>query len=163
MISNLVKPASPPAWCDVSNNCVINESKTKNQEIETKKKNLEADLASQDTLSKINKSELAIQKAEKDLEIEIAQKFLKQKLEEMQAEVNAVTEKATAVSPDLIAALQTFSDRALAEKMAETMAPLAILGGKSIADVFSQLLKGTSLEDAIKLHGTGLTGLTDLE
>ncbi|WP_096333460.1 hypothetical protein [Nannocystis exedens] len=35
-----------------------------------------------------------------------------------------MVEKARAVSPDLIAALQAFGDRALAEKMAESMAPL---------------------------------------
>lgn len=57
--------------------------------------------------------------------------------------------KPKTVSPDLIAALQAFSDRALAEKMAETMAPLSILGGKSVAEVFSKMLKGTSLEDVL--------------
>jgi hypothetical protein len=30
------------------------------------------------------------------------------------------------------------------------MAPLAILGGKSISEVFAQLLKGTKLEDVLK-------------
>jgi major vault protein len=68
----------------------------------------------------------------------------------LQAEVQAVVDKSEAVSPDLIAALQSFSDKELAEKMAETMAPLAILGGKSVADVFAQLLAGTNLESVIR-------------
>jgi hypothetical protein len=51
------------------------------------------------------------------------------------AHVKAAAEKARAFSPDLIAALQAFGDRALAEKMAESMAPLAILGGESVSDV----------------------------
>ncbi len=37
----------------------------------------------------------------------------------------------------------------LAEKMAESMAPLAILGGKSVADVLGQLLRGTQLENVL--------------
>ncbi len=56
-----------------------------------------------------------------------------------------MVEKARAVSPDLIAALQAFGDRALAEKMAESMAPLAILGGESVAEVLARLLRGSPL------------------
>jgi major vault protein len=83
------------------------------------------------------------------LELSISQQQLVQRLEELKAEVDAVVNKANAVSPQLISALQSFSDRALAGKMAESMAPLAILGGKSIAEVFSNLLKGTVLEKVI--------------
>ncbi len=61
-----------------------------------------------------------------------------------------VVDRANAVSPDFIAALQAFGDKALAEKLADSMAPLAILGGKSIADVFAQLVKGTNLEEILK-------------
>ena len=60
-------------------------------------------------------------------------------------DAKAVVDKAQAVSPDLVAALQAFGDRALAEKMAETMAPLAILGGESVAEVLARLLRGTPL------------------
>ncbi len=44
--------------------------------------------------------------------------------------MKAAIEKVKAISPDLIAALQVFGDKALAEKMAESMAPLTILGGE---------------------------------
>jgi len=40
----------------------------------------------------------------------------------------------------------------MAEKMAETMAPLSIIGGKSIVEVFANLLQGTQLEKVLKLH-----------
>jgi len=63
-----------------------------------------------------------------------------------------VVNKAEAVSPDLIAALQAFGDKALAEKMAETMAPLSIIGGKSIVEVFANLLQGTQLEKVLRLN-----------
>ncbi|MEI2422118.1 hypothetical protein V6O07_17700, partial [Arthrospira platensis SPKY2] len=87
--------------------------------------------------------------------IKVAQERLAQRLQQLDGEVKAVVAKAEAVSPDLVAALQAFADKALAEKMAESMAPLAILGGKSIADVFAQLLQGTNLEEVIKRKALG--------
>ena len=80
----------------------------------------------------------------------INQKLIEQEIEELRAQTEAVVNKANAISPELIAALQAFSDKALAEKMAETMAPLSIIGGNSIAEVFANLLKGTVLEDVLK-------------
>jgi major vault protein len=97
-------------------------------------------------LGKINGAELERQKATANLDIETAKQRLDQRLEALQAEVQAMVAKAEAISPDFIAALQAFGDKALAERMAESMAPLAILGGKSVAEVLSSLLKGTKLE-----------------
>jgi major vault protein len=37
----------------------------------------------------------------------------------------------------------------MVEKVAESMAPLAILGGESVSDIISRLLKGTVLEKAL--------------
>jgi major vault protein len=118
-------------------------------EVQAKQRQLDARLAEQEPLDKINTAQLARQKAEHDLELELAQKQLEQRLAELKGEVEAVVNKAGAVSPQLVAALQAFSDKALAEKMAESMSPLAILGGRSVADVFSQLLKGTVLEHVL--------------
>ena len=58
--------------------------------------------------------------------------------------------RAEAITPDLIAALQSFGDQAMVEKVAESMAPLAILGGESVSDIISRLIKGTVLENALK-------------
>lgn len=116
---------------------------------EAAKRQLDAKWAEQEPLDKIAAAELARQKAGLEQEIAIAQQRLAQRLEELRAEVEAVVNKANAVSPQLVAALQAFSDRALAQQMAESMAPLAILGGRSIADVLAQLLKGTILEKVL--------------
>ncbi len=118
-------------------------------ETQSKQQQLDAKLARQTALNEINEAELSRHKAEHDLELDIAQQQLEQRLAELKAEVEAVVNKAEAVSPQLVAALQSFGDKALAEKMAESMAPLAILGGKSVADVFAQLLQGTILEKAL--------------
>lgn len=99
----------------------------------------------------INQKKLEKDRKTQELQLEISDRLMKQRLEELRAEVEAVAQKADAVSPDLIAALQAFGDKALAEKMAETMAPLSIIGGKSIVDVFANLLKGTQLEKVLKL------------
>lgn len=115
-------------------------------EIAVEERRLQASLASQENLGAVHEAELARQRATTDAEVEAAQKRLDQRLQTLRAEVEAVVEKAHAVSPDFIAALQAFGDKALAERMAESMAPLAILGGKSVADVLSQLLHGTKLE-----------------
>ncbi len=118
-------------------------------EITSKERHLQARLDEQKSLNQINEDELSRQKSINNLELEKAQKELEQFILEEQTEVEAVVTKAKAVSPDLIAALQSFSDKELAQKMADSMAPLAILGGKSIADVFGNLLKGTQLSSVL--------------
>ncbi|MCY1006984.1 hypothetical protein OV079_15745 [Nannocystis pusilla] len=102
-------------------------------------------LAEQERIGAIHGAELGRRQATATLELTVQQQQLDQRLRELQAEVAAVVEKARAVSPDLIAALQAFGDRALAEKMAESMAPLAILGGESVAEVLARLLRGSPL------------------
>jgi major vault protein len=119
-------------------------------EIKAKQKTLTARLDEQKQLTDINDSEIAREKAKREMVIDLAEAELKQTIERMKAEVEAVVHKAEAVSPDLIAALQAFGDKALAEKMAESMAPLSIIGGKSIAEVFANMLKGTVLEKVLE-------------
>jgi len=128
-------------------------------EAEARHDRLAAQLADQPPLQDVHTAELARRKASADLELETGNRQLAQRLTELDGEVRAVVEKAKAVSPDLIAALQAFGDRALAEKMAQSMAPLAILGGESVAEVLARLLRGTKLaqvlggEAAVELDG----------
>ena len=153
----------------------ISETKslTKNFSVELAKqenqKQLELELAKIETNLKKQRDEMAMQLEEANKELEInklrlekekeiqtlqqqnAEVALNQKIKELEAQVKAIVDKAEAVSPDLIAALQAFGDKALAEKMAETMAPLSIIGGKSIVEVFANLLQGTQLEKVLKL------------
>jgi major vault protein len=118
-------------------------------EIQSKQKTLDAQVADQEKLAKINEGELHLLQTRKELELQLAQKALDQRLAELQAEVTALVSKAQAVSPQLVAALQAFSDRALAEKVADSMAPLSILGGKSVAEIFSGMLQGTVLGNVL--------------
>lgn len=120
-------------------------------EIESRKRRLQSKLADQQTLDQIHAAEVSREKAKYDLQLGVAREQMVQRLEELKAEVESVVSKAQAVSPQLVAALQEFSDKALAQKMADAMAPLAILGGKSVAEVFGNLLKGTVLENVLSL------------
>jgi len=85
------------------------------------------------------------------IEVEDLEKKQSVKIALLEAEVKAVVERAKAIGPDLIAALQAFGDAALTEKVASAMAPLAILGGTSVAEVINQLLSGTKLENVAKM------------
>lgn len=118
-------------------------------EIKQAQQKLTAQLNEQEQLNAIQKNELQRENAKNESRIAHQKNLLQLQLAELDAEVKAIVSKAEAVSPDLIAALQAFGDKALAERMAESMAPLSILGGKSIADIFSNMLKGTVLENVL--------------
>ncbi|MBF0101063.1 MAG: hypothetical protein HQK77_09170 [Desulfobacterales bacterium] len=120
-----------------------------NAEFQIKNKDLDNKLSDQKTLDAIHISELDRKQKSNDLELTYEQQRLNQRIQELKSHVEAIVNKAGAISPQLISALQAFSDKALAEKMAQSMSPLAIMGGKSIADVFSQLVKGTILEQVL--------------
>jgi major vault protein len=114
-------------------------------ELDTKKRRLDAERIEQEALDAVHDAKLARSQRSTALELDTEDKRLAQRLRELESEVKAVASKAEAISPDLIAALQAFGDQALAEKMAESMAPLAILGGESVVDVLGRLLRGTKL------------------
>jgi major vault protein len=114
-------------------------------EITARERDLAAKLASQAQLAQLSSAELEVEKERRAFALQVEQQQLEQYLARVQAEVSALVAKAGAVTPDLIAALQAFSDRALAERVATSMAPLSILGGGSVAEIFANMLKGTVL------------------
>jgi major vault protein len=118
-------------------------------ELDARKRRLEAEQAEQAATDAVHDAKLARTRRTSESDIELADRRLAQRLRELEAEVKAVVDKAGAVSPDLIAALQAFGDRALAERMAESMAPLAILGGESVSEVLARLLRGTKLAQVL--------------
>ncbi len=114
-------------------------------EAEARGRRREAELADQAALGALHRADLERRKSDHELAIEVEGRQLEQRLRQLGADVQATVDKARAVSPDLVAAMQAFGDRALAERMAQSMAPLAILGGESVADVLARLLQGTPL------------------
>lgn len=117
-------------------------------ELDSRKRRLDAEQASLDA---VHDAKIARQHRSAGLDLEIGDK----RLRELDAEVKAVATKAEAVSPELITALQAFGDRALAEKIAQSMAPLAILGGDRVAEVLAKLLRGAKLASVLELGEFG--------
>lgn len=115
-----------------------------------RQKELEARLSHQELQAAINVSELQQEQERRELQLAFERQTAELALQRLRAEVEATVAKAQAVSPDLVAALQAFSDRALAEKVAASMAPLSILGGGSVAEIFSNMLQGTVLGNVMK-------------
>jgi major vault protein len=91
-------------------------------------------------------AQLARDKKELDQEHEEAQRDLALKLELIAKEVQAVKDKGSAISPQLIAALQALGDKQLAAALSENMSIWGHLGGKSVVEVFQNLFAGTKLE-----------------
>lgn len=106
-------------------------------------------LADDALMTKLAESDLARQKQDAVFRDEEAGIELERRIAELKADVDALVAKAQAVSPNLVAALQAFSDRALLEKMATSMAPLSILGGGSVSEIFANMLKDTALEKLV--------------
>lgn len=121
-------------------------------EFKVQQEELAALLDEQQKELELNRLKLEREKETKALQLNVSEQMMEQRIKELEAEVKAVANKAKAISPDLIAALQAFGDKALAEKMAETMAPLSIIGGKSIVEVFANLVEGTQLEKVLRLN-----------
>lgn len=134
----------------------------------------EIQAAAETRMSKINveavaqSEELAIQQAtltvqhemddakrkqrEADDQLELASREARLKLEiqQLMSEAKAVAEKAKAITPDMVAAFQSFADADLAGKLATSMAPMALLGGESVVDALSKLLRGTGIEQVLQ-------------
>ena len=99
-------------------------------------------------------SQLARERAGAEQRLELEAKTQDQKIKELEAEVRAVVDKAKAIGPDFIAALQAFGDQKIAGDLAKALSPLAILGGESVVDVLSKILKDTAVGDvALKTLG----------
>ena len=64
---------------------------------------------------------------------------------ELEAKVQAFTAQMQALHPELVATLKTLGHQQLASQLTQHLAPLAILGGESVADVASRLLASLPL------------------
>ena len=123
---------------------------------------LESEQKKQEKLDKIQEAKLNRKEKKRLKSLELVKKSEDQRLtltkEEITQELAKIAEETTqyvkrmeSVDTKLIAAMQAFGDKALMGKMAETMAPLAILGGNSIVDVVAKLFNGTPLAGLITM------------
>jgi major vault protein len=81
-------------------------------------------------------------------------------LERLAGKTKEMTAQTAAFTPQLTVALQAFGDKALVSKVAEAMAPLAILKGLSATEVLGNLLKGSGMEGLLAGVAGGLASRT---
>ena len=90
------------------------------------------------------------QQAKEDAEIAYTLRQQEVQMKQLDAETQSLVQKASAVSPEFIAALQAFGDKQLIERVATAMAPMSIIGGDSVVNVLQNMLSGSELGDKLK-------------
>lgn len=138
------------------------ESQLRVEQIEAERlasaRRLDNKLSEQQLLDDIQKAELERESAAAELKDKVARASLQLRVEELQAQAQAEIDRIKAVTPDLIAAMQSLGHSELVTALTENLSPLAILGGKSVAEVGHSLLTGTGLEHLIEHLPKGKNG-----
>jgi len=117
------------------------------QEEKGKQRTAETNLAS--ALAEVR---LADERKTKQLVEEFQQKDLERVIKQIDAETGAVKGRADAVSPQMIAALQTAAEQGLLGELSKNLNVLSILGDKSIQEVAGNLLgDGNGMGDLLKV------------
>ena len=101
--------------------------------------------------------ELSKQASAQKLALDVEERKQVIKASALKAETDSVKERASATSPHLIAALQSFGDKATIQSLAQSISPLGLIDlirGKSITETFQRLLKGSSIEQAVSSERT---------
>lgn len=108
--------------------------------------------------TKLSESELARTKALRQAEHEAAERKVALELTRIVAEADAHVRRFNAISPDFISALTVFGQNLLTVEASRALGPLAIFGGKSVADVLNQVFKGTKFESVVDTLGAPSNG-----
>ena len=107
-------------------------------------------LANQKIREQIEESNRNLSRLQREQEISFKQKEIELEITRIVADTKSVIDKAEAIQPDLIAALQAFSDQKLVANLAESVAPLAIISKTGISDIVMKLFNGTPLQNFIQ-------------
>jgi major vault protein len=110
----------------------------------------ENNLATESSILKVAKI-----KAEKDLTVAEANKQISQleqyaEIQKLEADTKAFTDRASSWAPQLLTVAEMISDKELAGKLTQILAPLAIYGNNTLPGVISQLTQGSALEEILK-------------
>jgi len=96
-----------------------------------------------------NDAVLARDKKASDQKLEVKTKEQQLQLDMLTAQVEAFAKKFSAMTPDFVAAVQTFGDRNLAEKLAEAIAPLALAESQGLQHIWERTFRGTPAEQLL--------------
>lgn len=110
------------------------------------------DLATAKTAVEIHEVSLSKEALTLQQNITHRRQELEIRAEEIKQDTVSVVEKAKAISPQLISALQTFGDRITIERLGQALSPFGIIDmvrGASVTDTFKRLLKGSPVESGL--------------
>ena len=110
---------------------------------------LEAKQEQDKIIGMIESEQLERKKISEAQRLEIREREIEQASKEKNVYAETVAKVVEAISPDLIAAMQSNSNAETLRVVAESMAPLAIARGESVADTVNTLLRGTSIENML--------------
>ena len=119
-------------------------------EAEAVQRRHEDDAGRQDLINEVHSHELKRVRAKADLETAVQSERMGLRLTELKAKTEAEEQRIRAITPDLIAAMQTLGQSEFAAKITEELSPLAILGGESVAEVAARLLGGLGLDKVLE-------------
>ncbi len=105
-----------------------------------------------ESVSRARRLEDATAQAEVDKLAQVA------RIELINAEVTALVERMKSISPDLVQALQGFSDKALVEKITTAIAPMTLIGGGTVVEIVGKVFANTSLSAALKALAPAANG-----
>ena len=105
----------------------------------------------QEVLNKITEASLVRANAERDADIEHKKALAEIEKNKQEAYAATVVKMLEAVQPGLIEALQGKANAELVNGIGSAVSPYAMANGESVADTISTLLRGTSLEDTLKI------------
>ena len=89
------------------------------------------------------------ERARDEQRLGVASAELEQYGQRLRLEAETAKLKGEAISPQLVAAMQAFSDKALLRELAESMGALAIANGTSPVTEIQKLLNNTPLADVV--------------
>ena len=102
----------------------------------------------------IQKAQLARDRAADDEKIKTEQALAAIEEAKQKAYAETVAKIYAAISPDLVAALESQANAEIANGIGKSIAPYAIAGNESISEAVTRLLKGTTLEETLNKLGT---------
>jgi major vault protein len=120
----------------------------------TSQRTKEHNVALQELVNQAAAATRSRMRLDEELELDMKEREANREASTIMAEAEATKEKAKAITPDLISALQGFSDMATLKEVAKALGPtqmLKIAGGESVVDVLSRLLKGTDIGNRLPM------------
>ena len=98
----------------------------------------------------IHKAQLARDRAADDQKIETEKQLASIEEAKQKAYAETVAKIYAAISPDLVAALESQANAQMMTGLGQAVSPYAIAKGESVSDAINTLLRGTSLEKTLK-------------